>query len=365
MKRLLSLTVLAALMLSSPASAGTNPFAGEEVKIEQSSARAAASNEKVVLSGKTNVSRADLDKAIGKLEEANKNYSELLKKFAKDPSKFADENGDYRDFIKQLEQLSKRLTEISEKLKKIAETLPEKATEKPKNDKPKNDKPKTIEGTVKVGTSLNVRTGPWGTIIGSLRNNNKVKILSKSGDWYKIDYKGKTAYVHANYVSTPDKKAGTTPVKTPKAAPKAAPKNSVRSGGGLTSAPCSPMPSRASSEFGWRTHPTLRTRKFHSGIDLPVPNGTRLNALGNGTVVAVGYESGGGRYIKVRYDNGYESFYCHLKSTSAKKGQRVSAGQEVARSDNTGQWTTGPHLHFGLKKNGQYVNPRSAGIPLP
>jgi murein DD-endopeptidase MepM/ murein hydrolase activator NlpD len=140
---------------------------------------------------------------------------------------------------------------------------------------------------------------------------------------------------------------------------------STAAGGELTAAPCQPMPSRVSSEFGMRTHPTQGYKKMHNGIDLPVPNGTRLNSLGNGTVVAVGYESGGGKFVKVRYDNGYESFYCHLQSYSVRKGQRVSAGQDIARSDNTGQWTTGAHLHFGLKKNGKYVNPRFAGIPLP
>ncbi|HNV72462.1 MAG TPA: M23 family metallopeptidase, partial [Candidatus Ozemobacteraceae bacterium] len=133
--------------------------------------------------------------------------------------------------------------------------------------------------------------------------------------------------------------------------------------GRFGAAPCSPMPSRSSSEYGPRD---LFGHSFHSGIDLPVPTGTRLNALGDGVVTAVGYEAGGGHFIKIRYDNGVESFYCHLKSQSVRQGQRVSMGQEVARSDNTGQWTTGAHLHMGIKVNGQYVNPRSVrGIPLP
>ncbi len=57
-------------------------------------------------------------------------------------------------------------------------------------------------GFVRVSTSLNVRTGPWGTIIGSLYNNNKVKIIGKEGVWYKISHNGKTAYVHSRYVSS-------------------------------------------------------------------------------------------------------------------------------------------------------------------
>jgi len=57
---------------------------------------------------------------------------------------------------------------------------------------------------------------------------------------------------------------------------------------------------------------------------------------------------------------------CHLQGYSVSVGQRVSNGQEIARSDNTGEWTTGAHLHLAIKKNGSYVNPRSVpGLPLP
>ena len=87
-------------------------------------------------------------------------------------------------------------------------------------------------------------------------------------------------------------------------------------------------------------------------------------SLANGTVIAVGYENGGGNYVKVRYDNGLESFACHLKNATVKVGQRVEAGQQVAVSDNTGAYTTGAHLHLAIKKNGEYINPRSV-IKLP
>ncbi len=221
------------------------------------------------------------------------------------------------------------------------------------------------EGTVRVNTSLNIRTSPWGSIIGSFHDGDKVSIIGRNGDWYKISYNGQTAYVHANYVSTARKAAGQTPVNYPtnptSDAVNAPP---VTPGEGRFGAPpCTPMPSRVSSEFGPRN---LMNFTFHYGIDLPVPNGTRLNALGDGVVTAVGFESGGGTFVKIRYDNGLESFYCHLQGYSVSRGQRVSMGQEVARSDNTGQWTTGPHLHMGIKRNGAYVNPRSvAGLPLP
>ena len=213
-------------------------------------------------------------------------------------------------------------------------------------------------GTVKVSGTLNVRTGPWKSVIGSLRNGNRVKITGSSGDWYKISYKGRTAYIHKNYVSTSKLSAGKTSVKRPGGSSS----SSKKTRSGLSQAPCSPMPGRVSSEYGWRTHPITRKRTFHNGIDLPVPSGTRLNALENGRVTGVGYSTGGGRYVRVKYDNGYESFYCHLKSSSVKVGQRVSRGQKIASSDNTGAYTTGSHLHMEIRKNGKLVNPRSTGI---
>ena len=216
----------------------------------------------------------------------------------------------------------------------------------------------TMTGTVVVDPSLNIRNGPWGRITGSLRDGDKVTIVGTSGDWYKIKVGSGYGYVHANYVSTPKKAAGKTPVDGGSSS-----STPASSGGSFGAAPCSPMPSRTSSEYGPRD---LFGHSYHYGIDLPVPTGTRLNALGNGVVIAAGYESGGGRFVKVRYDNGYESFMCHLQSYSVSVGQRVSNGQEIARSDNTGEWTTGAHLHLAIKKNGSYVNPRSVpGLPLP
>ena len=232
-------------------------------------------------------------------------------------------------------------------------------------------------GTVQVGTSLNVRSGPWGKIIGKLGNGNQIQIVAKEGDWFKIRHGDGYAYIHSYYVSAPGHKAhqGAEPPvlgsnRSPGGSSSSASGNkpsdsgSKPGTGGFGAAPCSPMPGRASSEFGPRN---LFGHSFHSGIDLPVPTGTRLNSLGAGTVVACGYESGGGRYVKVKYDNGYTSFYCHLQSYNVSHGQRVSAGQQIARSDNTGQWTTGAHLHMAVyDKSGKSVNPRSVpGIKLP
>lgn len=238
----------------------------------------------------------------------------------------------------------------------------------------------TKTGTVAVSTCLNIRSGPWGKIVGKLTNGNQVQIVAKEGDWFKIRHGDGYAYIHSYYVNAPGHQAHQgvePPVLGSNQSPGSSSSSSSASAGntpsdsgskpgtgGFGGAPCSPMPGRASSEYGPRD---LFGHSFHSGIDLPVPTGTRLNSLGAGTVVACGYESGGGRYVKVKYDNGYTSFYCHLKSYNISNGQRVSAGQEIARSDNTGQWTTGAHLHMAIyDKSGKAVNPRSVpGIKLP
>ncbi len=267
-----------------------------------------------------------------------------------------------------------KLVEIIEKLIKMIEGLTDLIPEIAKEGKtPEKSEKDTYpcEGTVRVDTSLNIRTSPWGTIIGSYHEGDKVRIIGREGDWYKISRNGQTVYCHANYIEAPGRPAGQTPVIRPGSNRDS---NPGSSGGGTRpetppatghgrfgADPCTPMPNRASSEFGPRN---IFGHSFHYGIDLPVPNGTRLNALGDGVVTDVGFEPGGGKYVKVRYDNGLESFYCHLQSYSVHKGQRVSMGQEIARSDNTGQWTTGPHLHMGIKRNGQYINPRTV-LKLP
>ncbi len=360
MKKLFLLVLSGFILLALPGMAATNPFAEGNVTLNQSAAAVSAAESSVI--------SKDLAKVSKTLATADEKYSELIKQFVANPEKYGDKNGDYREYVKQLTALAKRLGELKSKVstltaevKKLEADKKQAAAKKAKAKEAA--KPKTTPGTVKVSPSLNIRTGPWGKIIGSFYNNDKVTILGTSGDWYKVSYNGQTAYIHANYVETANKKAGTTPVKQPTSSSSSSKPASkpatITKGGGLTALPCSPMPGRISSPFGWRIHPTLKTKKFHNGVDLPVANGTRLNALGNGTVIAVGNESGGGNYIRVRYDNGYESFYCHLQKSTVKKGQRVNAGQEIAKSDNTGIYTTGAHLHFELRKNGKLIDPCS------
>ena len=106
----------------------------------------------------------------------------------------------------------------------------------------------------------------------------------------------------------------------------------------------------------------------HNGIDYGIPNGTPVNAAAAGTVAMVSFENGGyGNFVKLSHTDGskpYFTYYAHLASTTVSAGQKVKAGSMVGHSNNTGA-STGPHLHFGLKIDGQ--NPAFKGYvdPLP
>lgn len=104
----------------------------------------------------------------------------------------------------------------------------------------------------------------------------------------------------------------------------------------------------------------------HNGIDYGVPNGTPVLAAAAGTVAAVAFENGGfGNYVKLSHQDGnvvYYTYYAHLANTLVSAGQTVKAGAMLGHSNNTGA-STGPHLHFGLKIEGQ--NPAYKGYVDP
>lgn len=100
----------------------------------------------------------------------------------------------------------------------------------------------------------------------------------------------------------------------------------------------------------------------HNGIDYGIPNGTPVKAADAGTVAAISFENGGyGNYVKLSHKDGntiYYTYYAHLASASVTAGQKVKAGTVIGSSNNTGA-STGPHLHFGLRIDGQ--NPTYKG----
>jgi len=117
-----------------------------------------------------------------------------------------------------------------------------------------------------------------------------------------------------------------------------------------------PVSGRLSSGFGSRYHPIDKKTKFHAGLDLAVPTGTRVNAAAEGVVEFAGWNGGYGNLVVLRHPDGRQTRYGHLHKIMVSEGDKVSKGQQFAVSGSTGK-STGPHLHFEVRENGQVVNP--------
>ena len=116
------------------------------------------------------------------------------------------------------------------------------------------------------------------------------------------------------------------------------------------------------SPFGYRVSPTTGASTYHQGVDLDTGTGWPVVATRAGTVTIAGWGSAAGNYVKIDHHDGFSSIYMHLSSYSVRAGQHVGAGQYIGATGSTGV-STGDHLHFGIAKNGVYVNPCSY-VPL-
>lgn len=112
------------------------------------------------------------------------------------------------------------------------------------------------------------------------------------------------------------------------------------------------------SKFGSRRHPVLGYTRQHAGVDLQASIGTPVWAIGDGKVSFAGWQNGYGKFVTVKHPNGLESAYAHLSQINVRVGQHVAQKTVIGASGNTGL-SSGPHLHYGLKKNGVFVNPFS------
>lgn len=110
------------------------------------------------------------------------------------------------------------------------------------------------------------------------------------------------------------------------------------------------------SGFGWRRHPISGGFKFHAGIDLAAPTGTPIVATAAGVVASADWYGGYGLCVTVDHQNGYVTLYGHMSAISVSAGQQVQPGQPLGRVGSTGS-STGPHLHYELRRDGYAVNP--------
>jgi murein DD-endopeptidase MepM/ murein hydrolase activator NlpD len=115
-----------------------------------------------------------------------------------------------------------------------------------------------------------------------------------------------------------------------------------------------------------RRHPVLKYARAHNGVDYAAPSGAPIVAVAGGIVTFAGWTSGGGRTVKIHHAGGYDSEYLHMSAIAPglRVGARVGQGELVGKVGMTGL-ATGPHLHYGLKRNGTYVNPVREHLNMP
>jgi len=117
-----------------------------------------------------------------------------------------------------------------------------------------------------------------------------------------------------------------------------------------------PVRGQITSGYGWRTHPVLKVRHFHAGVDISAPRGTPVKAAAAGKVVRAGPLGAFGLAVVIDHGNGYSTWYGHLSKLLVRTGEMVAAGQQIGLVGSTGR-TTGPHLDFRIKIGEYAVNP--------
>ena len=110
------------------------------------------------------------------------------------------------------------------------------------------------------------------------------------------------------------------------------------------------------SGFGWRTHPIYGTRRFHAGIDIDGECGQRISAAAGGRVLSSGWSGGYGKTIVIDHGDGLSTLYAHQSKLQVSAGEQVARGQRIGSVGTTG-WSTGCHLHFEVRVNGEPVDP--------
>ncbi|MDO4380509.1 MAG: M23 family metallopeptidase [Clostridia bacterium] len=118
----------------------------------------------------------------------------------------------------------------------------------------------------------------------------------------------------------------------------------------------SPVSGWYSSYYGYRTNPITGNNTLHTGLDIAASQGTKIKAAYSGVVRKVGEDSRSGKYLYLTHANGSETLYCHCSKILVDEGAVIRRGETIALVGSTG-WSTGPHLHFEIHKNGERLDP--------
>lgn len=118
-----------------------------------------------------------------------------------------------------------------------------------------------------------------------------------------------------------------------------------------------PASASIGDKFGMRMHPILKVKRMHAGLDFLVNTGSPVYAPGSGRVIYAARKVGLGKTVIIDHGFGYKTYYGHLSEFKVKKGDKVKRGDLIAKSGNTGELSTGPHLHYEVRHNGVALDP--------
>ncbi len=122
-----------------------------------------------------------------------------------------------------------------------------------------------------------------------------------------------------------------------------------------------PLSGRISSNFGTRIHPIFGFARFHRGVDFAASWGTPIAAAADGQVIFAGWHGGYGRQVRIAHENGTVTTYSHMSSIAAVPGRKVSRGATIGQVGSSG-FSTGPHLHYEVLRQGVAIDPLRASI---
>jgi len=284
---------------------------------------------------------AELNEAVRQSEEAYEAQKELLKKRLRVMSESSGfslietlmKSESLTDFFERLEIIAL----ISQKDKEIAEEMRIAKAELETKKKLKEDEKKTVSSQVnKKMEHINY--------LKASRAELEQRIKNSKAELQKLNQQEDELYKKSKEMDDLIKKLTESSKKT------------KYIGGNMQW----PVPGRTTitSYYGERMHPILKVKKMHTGIDIAANSGDTIVAANDGTVILSEYQSGYGNTVVIDHGGGITTLYAHCSKLLVKKGDEVKAGQKIALVGSTGN-STGPHLHFEVRKDGKTRDPLS------